>query len=82
MQNDHETSAESRLVQACHFIDEATGGISPPLQLSTTYARDADYAYIGDYSYSRSANPTWEVLEKVCAELDGGARGGYPLPSY
>jgi cystathionine gamma-synthase len=73
MQNDHETSAESRLVQACHFIDEATGGISPPLQLSTTYARDADYAYIGDYSYSRSANPTWEVLEKVCAELDGGA---------
>jgi cystathionine gamma-synthase len=73
MGNDHETSAESRLVQACHFIDEATGGISPPLQLSTTYARDTDYEYIGGYSYSRSANPSWEILEKVCAELDGGA---------
>jgi cystathionine gamma-synthase len=73
MQNNHETSAESRLVQACHFIDEATGGINPPLQLSTTYARDADYNFIGNYSYSRSANPSWEVLEQVCAELDGGA---------
>ena len=73
MHNDHESSAESRLVQACHFIDAATGGISPPLQLSTTYARDPDYEFIGDYSYSRSANPSWQVLEQVCADLDGGA---------
>jgi len=73
MSNDHQSSAESRLVQACHFIDAATGGLSPPLQLSTTYARDAEYEYVGNFSYSRSGNPTWEVLEKVCAELDGGA---------
>jgi cystathionine beta-lyase/cystathionine gamma-synthase len=73
MQDDHETSAESRLAQACHFIDASTGGISPPLQLSTTYARDTNYDYIGDYSYSRSDNPSWAVLERVCADLDGGA---------
>ena len=66
-------SMETRVAQACHYIDEVTGGIIPPLQLSTTYARDADYEYIGNYSYSRYDNPTWAVLEQVCAELDGGA---------
>jgi cystathionine gamma-synthase len=67
------TSLETRLAQACHHIDAATGGISPPIQLSTTYARDENYDFVGDYSYSRSGNPSWETLEKVCADLDGGA---------
>ncbi len=73
MQDDNRNSLESRIVQACHYIDAATGGVSPPLQFSSTYARHPDYSYIGDFSYSRSANPSWEVLENVCAELDGGA---------
>jgi cystathionine gamma-synthase len=73
MHKDKDISLESRLAQACHYIDSTTGGISPPLQFSSTYARNPDYSYIGDYSYSRSANPSWEVLENVCAELDGGA---------
>jgi cystathionine gamma-synthase len=64
---------ESMIAQACHYVDQATGGISPPLQLSTTYSRDRDYEYLSNYSYSRADNPSWEVLEKVCAELDGGA---------
>ena len=72
MSKNNETSIETRLAQACHYIDEVTGGINPPLQLSTTYARDSDYQYIGGYSYSRTANPSWEVLETVCARLDGG----------
>ena len=63
---------ESRLAQACHYIDSVTGGITPPIQFATTYARDQDYELISDYSYSRSDNPSWEVLERVCAELDGG----------
>lgn len=63
---------ETRVAQACHYIDQATGGINPPLQLSTTYARGADYEFLGDYSYSRAGNPSWAVLESVCAELDGG----------
>jgi cystathionine gamma-synthase len=66
-------SPESRLAQACHYIDQVTGGISPPIQMSTTYARDANYQHIGDYSYARSSNPSWEVLERVCADLDNGA---------
>jgi len=73
MKNDITSSMESRIAQACHYVDEVSGGISPPLQFSTTYARDQNYAHIGNYSYSRADNPSWEVLEKVCAELDGGA---------
>jgi cystathionine gamma-synthase len=73
MNNDKKESLESRVVQACHYLDELTGGVSPPLQFSTTYARDSEYEYLGKFSYSRSGNPTWELLEQVCAELDGGA---------
>ena len=72
MTDKNETSMETRLAQACHYIDETTGGISPPLQMSTTYSRDVNYEYISDYSYSRSNNPSWQVLEKVCADIDGG----------
>jgi cystathionine gamma-synthase len=72
MSDDSSASPESRIAQACHYIDQVTGGISPPLQFSSTYARNSEYAYIGDYSYSRSDNPSWQVLENVCAELDGG----------
>ena len=73
MKNDSTTSLESRIAQACHYVDEVTGGISPPLQFSTTYSRNAEYDHVGNYSYSRADNPSWEVLEKVCADLDGGA---------
>ena len=73
MHDDKDFSPESLIAQACHYVDPVTGGISPPLQFSSTYARDEDYEYIGNYSYARSDNPSWEVLEKVCAELDGGA---------
>lgn len=73
MQDGNNVSPESRLAQACHYVDEVTGGISPPIQLSTTYARAPDYTYKGNYSYARAANPSWDVLEKVCADLDGGA---------
>jgi cystathionine gamma-synthase len=73
MKEDTKTSLESRIAQACHYVDEVTGGISPPLQFSTTYCRDPRYDHVGNYSYSRADNPSWEVLEKVCAEIDGGA---------
>ncbi len=73
MNENKKASLESRLPHACDYIDPVSGGISPPLQFATTYARDTEYEYLSDYSYSRSGNPSWEVLEQVCAELDGGA---------
>jgi len=73
MADDKKHKMESMIVQACHYVDRQTGGISPPVQFSTTYSRDQQYEYISNYSYSRADNPSWEVLENVCAELDGGA---------
>lgn len=73
MRNERPESPESRLAQACHFIDQATGGVSPPIHMSSTFARNDRYEFDGDYSYARSGNPSWAVLEQVCAELDNGA---------
>ncbi len=72
MDKNSKLSIETCLAQAGHYIDEVTGGIVPPVQFSTTYARDDSYEYIGGHSYSRSGSPSWQVLEQVCAVLDGG----------
>ena len=73
MENSTPYSMESLMVQAGHYIDRASGGISVPIQASTTYARDESYEYIGDYSYSRYQNPTYDLVEQLAATLDGGA---------
>ena len=72
MSDSRKVKMESLIAQACHYIDPHSGGISPPIQFASTYARDREYEFVGDYSYSRSNNPGWEVVERVCAELDGG----------
>jgi len=63
----------TRLAQAGHFIDPATGAIVPPVQPSTTFGRDASYALIGGFSYARDHNPTDAPAERLIAELEGGA---------
>jgi cystathionine gamma-synthase len=52
--------------------DPATGAIVPPIQLATTYARDADYALIGNRDYTRDKNPTYLHAERLLAGLEGG----------
>ncbi len=68
-----QTSQKTLLAQAGHFIDPQTGAVTPPILPSTTFARDEQYELIGDYLYSRDQNPTHDQVEKVAAELDGGA---------
>jgi cystathionine gamma-synthase len=55
-------------------IDEATGALVPPIHLSTTYARDADYKLIADRDYTRDKNPTPLGAEHALSALEGGAR--------
>ena len=65
---------ETRAAQALHRIDRATGGLVPPIQPSTTFARDEDYRLIsGPHSYSRDGNPTYETAEALLADLECGA---------
>ncbi len=66
-------SPRSLLAQAGHYVDEVTGAVTPPIQPSTTFARDSDYELISDYKYSRYQNPTYDQVEYLAAELDNGA---------
>ncbi|HET7506011.1 MAG TPA: PLP-dependent aspartate aminotransferase family protein, partial [Kofleriaceae bacterium] len=63
---------ETVAAQALHSIDPSTGAIVPPIQLATTYARDALYATRG-MTYTRDENPTPVAAERVIAALEGGA---------
>ena len=59
--------------QALHVVDRVTGGIIPPLQPSTTFARGTDYELLGGRVYSRDESPTFDPAEQLLARLEGGA---------
>lgn len=65
---------ESRLVQTGVGRDERTGGISFPIYPSATYRHPGVGESTG-YDYTRSGNPTRQLLEESLAQLEGGARG-------
>ena len=52
--------------------DPAFGGVVPPIHQASTYVQKAPGEFVGDYDYSRSANPTRTQLEKALGELEGG----------
>jgi len=51
-----------------------TGAVSPPIYQASTFKQDAVGKNRG-YDYSRSGNPTRDVLERCIAQLEGGCRG-------
>jgi cystathionine gamma-synthase len=63
---------ETTAVHAGRTIDAATGAVTPPIHLSTTFERDADGQYPRSYSYSREDNPNRRALEECLAALEGG----------
>ena len=64
---------ETIAAQAAGAMDEATGGIVPPLHVTTTFLRDPDNQYRKGYSYGRPDNATVRQVEAVMGELEGGA---------
>jgi cystathionine gamma-synthase len=63
---------ETRAVHAGRHIDPATGAVTAPIYLSTTFERDADGEYPRGFSYSREDNPNRRSLEQCLAALEGG----------
>lgn len=53
--------------------DTAFGAVTPPLYLTSTYELKA-FKQAGQYDYSRSNNPTRDVLAEALAELEGGVK--------
>ncbi|HTY92693.1 MAG TPA: cystathionine gamma-synthase [Steroidobacteraceae bacterium] len=64
--------AVTRAVRAGLESDEATGAVVPPIHLSTTYAFRG-FNEKRPYDYSRSGNPTRDLLAQALADLEGGA---------
>jgi cystathionine gamma-synthase len=63
---------DTRAVRAGLETCDETGAVVPPLHLSSTYA----FRGFGDkrkYDYSRSGNPTRDLLGDALADLEGGA---------
>jgi cystathionine gamma-synthase len=65
---------ETRAVHAGRHVDPATGAITPPIHLSTTFERSADGEYPRGFSYSREDNPNRRALEECLASLEGGTQ--------
>ena len=64
---------ETLAVHAGHDVDAATSAVTPPIHLSTTFARETDGSYKAGFLYSRYANPNRTSLEQCLAALEGGA---------
>ena len=65
---------ETCAVHAGRHIDPATGAVTPPIHLSTTFERSADGEYPRGFSYSRENNPNRKELEECLAALEDGSQ--------
>ena len=63
---------ETIAVHAGHRPDPATGAVTPPIHLTTTFARDAGGELPHGFIYARTDNPTRRELEASLAALEGG----------
>lgn len=64
----------TKLIHASGDVDAATGSVSTPIYQTSTF-HQFDINNFGKYDYSRSGNPTRDVVEKIIADLEGGVRG-------
>jgi cystathionine gamma-synthase len=63
---------DTRVVHAGLEPDPSYGSIIPPIHQTSTFVQPAPGEFVGDFDYSRSANPTRAALELALGELEGG----------
>lgn len=63
---------ETLAAQALGWIEPAMRDVVPPIHLSTTFERAADYTLPAGRSYIRDDNPTLDQPEALLATLEGG----------
>src|SRR5204863_7381550 len=64
---------ETVAVHAGHTIDLATGAVSAPIHLSTTFVRDVEGGYPRGFMYTRNNNPNRQALAQGISALEGWA---------
>jgi cystathionine gamma-synthase len=67
----------TRAVHAGLEPDPGFGDVVPAIHQSSTYMQTAPGEPVGDYDYSRSANPTRSALERALGELEGGLAAAF-----
>tara|TARA_R110002020_G_scaffold135228_1_gene302025 strand:+ start:11592 stop:12737 length:1146 start_codon:yes stop_codon:yes gene_type:complete len=68
----NDLQASTIAAQAGGAIDWPSGGVVPPMQPSTTFVRDEDYALVNpDNIYSRDNSDIVRITESVLARLEG-----------
>ncbi len=70
-QSVHRSSPITQAVRAGLESDPATGAVVPPIHLTSTFAFHG-FGQKGRYDYTRSGNPTRDLLGAALAELEGG----------
>ena len=65
----------TRAIHAGQRPDPTTGAIMTPIYQTSTYVQKSPGKIIGEYDYSRAANPTRAALEANLADLEGGKFG-------
>ncbi|MED4841486.1 methionine biosynthesis PLP-dependent protein [Weizmannia sp. CD-2023] len=65
---------ETKLAQIGNRSDRVTGAVNPPVYFSTAYHHEGIGQSTG-FDYSRTGNPTRQLLEEAIADLEGGDRG-------
>ncbi len=63
---------ETLAVHAGRRVDPATGALTPPIHVSSTFERGPDGEYPSGFSYAREGHPTRQSLEECLAALEGG----------
>ena len=63
----------TRAAQGLGLQCEVTGAVVPPIHVSTTFARGADYELPTAHGYGRDQNPTFVQPQAMIADLEGGA---------
>ncbi|MFT8321296.1 MAG: methionine biosynthesis PLP-dependent protein [Bacillus sp. (in: firmicutes)] len=65
---------ETKLAQIGNRSENITGTVNPPVYFSTAF-RHTGIGESTGYDYTRTGNPTREILENAIAELEEGDRG-------
>ncbi|NBR55309.1 MAG: cystathionine gamma-synthase [Micrococcales bacterium] len=63
---------ETRAIHVAQNPDDRTGGVIPPIHMTTTHKQDGVGNLRNGFEYNRAANPTRSALQEALASLEGG----------
>jgi cystathionine beta-lyase len=65
----------TKVIHGNQHHDPSTGAVMPPVYQTSTFVQTSPGVPIGEYEYSRAANPTRTALEEALASIENGVRG-------